>query len=246
MKKFVLILVTLCIIAITSIVTTAQTTIGDDAALIYKVRTANKRTQTPPVVILLHGMGSNEEDLFHYAHFFPTNYMVVSARAPIDKGNHGYVWFQVEYLPNNSRRVNQQEELKSRQLIRQLIREVTNKYHADSNNVFLVGFSQGAMMTYSVGLTAPEKIKGIVSMGGKMLDYIQASAKKSLPNKNLKVLIAHGTQDPTMPLNYATDSQRFFTQIGLQSELKTYPIPHTVSEDEIKEMVTWIEKVRGE
>ena len=115
-------------------------------SLTHLVREPGRRGRTPPpLLLLLHGIGSNEEDLFGLAPYLDERFLVVSARAPVMLGPGSYGWFQIEFTPRGM--VADVEQAKrSLGLLPGFIDGLIETYRADGGRVYLAGFSQGAMM----------------------------------------------------------------------------------------------------
>jgi phospholipase/carboxylesterase len=156
----------------------------DTVVLKYVVRLPINANQKAPLIILLHGVGSNENDMFNYADQFP-DHIVVSARAPIELSEGSYTWFHVQMLADK-RSINANEAEKSRTLLKLFIDQIIELYLADSTNVTLLGFSQGAIMAYSVSLTTPEKVKNIGAFSGRILDEVKPLVQSN--NHQLKYI----------------------------------------------------------
>jgi phospholipase/carboxylesterase len=85
---------------------------------------------------------------------------VVSARAPYEKGNGSYAWYDVDFSSGKPI-INYIQAEKSRTILLQFISQLKSKQNSDEKRVYVCGFSQGAIMSYSLGLARPDKIKGI-------------------------------------------------------------------------------------
>ena len=72
-------------------------------SLEYVVRQPKITTENPPLLILLHGYGSNEHDLFSFAEELPQELLIVSARAPYDMGNGGHAWYAINFDTSNEK-----------------------------------------------------------------------------------------------------------------------------------------------
>jgi len=190
----------------------------------------------------MHGVGSNEKHLFSFANFFPENFIVISARAPFIVGQDKYAWFEVQFL-ENKRVINEEQEAKSSQILNQFISQAVQRYEADEQQVFLVGFSQGAIMSYTMGLIRPNKIKAVVAMAGRILDQAKAQIANKNAFQNIRFLIQQGTIDTVMPLQYGIDAAAYLETNGIKNEFKTYPNGHTVSMDQIRDLVNWIASI---
>ena len=138
----------------------------------YLVRESRIKTGKAPLLLLLHGVGSNETDLFSFANQLPDQFLVVSARGPYTLEAGRYAWYQVDFSTGKPVIQIEQEE-RSRRMILQFIEELKERHHIDESAVYLCGFSQGAIMSYSAGLTAPELFKGIAAMSGRLPEEVK-------------------------------------------------------------------------
>ena len=124
----------------------------NNPSLTYLVREPKVSVDNPLLLILLHGVGSNEKDLFSFAPYLPDKFLVISARAPVALGPSSFAWYQVDFSSGKPI-YNQEQERKSRDMILTFIEELKELHSFDENEVFLMGFSQGAIMSYSIALT---------------------------------------------------------------------------------------------
>ena len=115
----------------------------------YLVREPQNITPETPVLFLLHGYGSNEEDLFSFVPTLPEDWLVISFRAPKDSSYGGYAWFDIDF--NNAENfVDENEANEAVKLVLKNIMGVTNRYGLTDNKTHLCGFSQGGMIVYSL------------------------------------------------------------------------------------------------
>lgn len=211
-----------------------------DLALKYLVATPSAASAHPPVVILLHGYGSNEADLFDLKNIFPADYLVVSAQAPIRISDNGYQWYKMVQL-NGQRDGDAADIRNSLAKIKELIGQLVKKYHADPARVYLIGFSQGSIMSLEAGLTAPGMLKGIGVLSGRLLPSLKKTAASSAELKRLKIFMGHGTADQVLPYNDALAAKAFLNTLGLQPVFKTYTgMGHQISNEELKDLSEWI------
>jgi phospholipase/carboxylesterase len=214
----------------------------EDLALKYLVQQPAKPGTHMPLLILLHGYGSNEADLFELRKYFPENFLVVSARAPIPINANGYEWYEREQ-DNGKRSARKADMDKSRALITQFIDQVVKQYKADPGQVYLVGFSQGAIMSYIMGVTLPGKLKGIAPLSGMLMEWARPGIKITPELKRLKIFIGHGTADKMVPPEEDRESYEFLRKKGLNPEYHTYAgMAHSISGDEIQDLVKWLNK----
>ncbi|MFT3919096.1 alpha/beta hydrolase [Cloacibacterium sp.] len=214
-------------------------TISQKPSLHYLVRQPKVATQKPPLIILLHGVGSNEQNMFSFANALPDNFLVVSARGPVTLRENSYAWFQVQFTPEKSI-INEEQAEKSRKEILKFIEDLKNVEDFDENQVYLMGFSQGGIMCYSVALTEPEKIKGIAAMSGRLLPEVKPLVADNERLKKLKIFVSHGTHDSVLKFQYALDAIDYLKSKKLQLEFHQYREDHTINSEMIADFVSWL------
>ena len=231
------------VLLISIIFFTSMTTNARDTTLVlqYLVRDPKIKSEHPPVIILLHGVGSNEADLFSFANQLPEKYLVISARATISLGGNSFAWYQVDFSTGKPV-FNFQQEENGRATIVKFITQIKEKYSVDSDEIYLCGFSQGAIMSYSIGLTRPDLIKGIAMMSGRLLEEIRSSIIKSHEVKQLKIFIAHGIQDNTLSVQYAREAKLYLENLGIQLSYHEYNMGHQITGEEIQDLDEWLAK----
>ena len=211
-------------------------------SLHYLVREPKVATIHTPVVILLHGVGSNEKDLFNLAPSFPDNFLIISARGPLTIGPDRFGWFHVDFSSGKPViKFNEQEE--SRKLIAKFIGEMKAKYHFDDKNVYLGGFSQGGIMSYSVALTNPGLVKGIAVMSGRLLPEIKPLVPASDRHKDLSIFISHGTEDNVLNIDFAREAKSWLVSEHFTPNYHEYAgAGHQITQPMLQDMLEWLVK----
>lgn len=217
-----------------------QTT--EDPALQYLIREPKVTSIKTKAIILLHGVGSNEQDLFGLADHLPDDFYVISARGPFVSGPGRFAWYSVDFSTGKPV-INAGQELASRQVIRNFVFEMKKKYSLDE--IYLGGFSQGAIMSYSVGLSNPREVDGVIAFSGRILEEIQSSVMAVRELKNLKVFVAHGAQDGTLPVHYAREAKRILEKSGVQLTYHEYEIGHQIAQAVVKDLNLWLGSKQG-
>ncbi|MBI6911271.1 alpha/beta hydrolase [Pseudomonas palleroniana] len=219
----------------------ADATLHTDLPLSYLEQTQGE-ARNQPLVIFLHGFGSNEEDLFGIKDALPSTWTYLSVRAPMPVDPSGYRWFARK--PGDGDYDGETADLqRSARLIEDFVTQATAKYHTQSDRVFLVGFSQGAIMSYEVGLRKPALVRGIAALSGSVLPVLKAELKPDAALDKLAIFIGHGTLDQALPYTSATRANDVLLGLGLKPEFHGYMgMPHTVSEAEVQDLKAWLEK----
>jgi phospholipase/carboxylesterase len=230
----------LTIILFTTLMITENKASDSTMVLHYLVREPLIKTAKPPLLILLHGVGSNEEDLFSFSNQLPGKYLVVSARAPISLGGDSYAWYHVDFSKGKPV-FDFKEEEQSREILIKFISQVMKKYAVNEKEIYLCGFSQGAIMSYNLGLTRPDLIKGIAVMSGRLTEEIKPLIQSNEKTKQLKVLIVHGTNDNTLPVHYAREAKLFLESIKIQPVYKEFLAAHEINREMLMTLINWLD-----
>lgn len=211
-----------------------------DMVLQYLVREPATKTATSPVIILLHGYGSNEADLFSLADQMPPDAIVLCPRAPIDINADGHAWYPIT-RPNAGSSDPAAPE-RARQLILNFIAQAAKKYNTPASRIYLMGFSQGAIMSYNIALTQPDKVKGIVVMSGRLMEEIKSKVAKPEQVNKVSIFIAHGTEDQVLPISCGRDAHKYLDDKKIKNDYHEYKMVHTISNEELRDVQLWLKK----
>ncbi len=218
--------------------TTPQALITEGFSLQFLLRRPRQVAARPKAIILLHGVGNNEQDLFGFANQLPENFLVISPRGPYTPGVGRYAWYEVDFSTGKPV-INQAQEKNSRLLIANFIEEIKQAYQVDE--IYLGGFSQGAIMSYSVGLTTPGLLRGILSLSGRIPQEIKLEVASASLLAALKIFIAHGVQDTTLSISYAREARTYLQDLGLTPSYHEFEMGHQISKEEIEAMNQWLQ-----
>ncbi len=195
----------------------------------------------PPLLILLHGLGSNEQDLFSFAPQLDPRYLIISVRAPLPYGYGGNAWFTIDFSKGVPQ-PNIGQVYEARQQFTQFLNEIVQKYQPDPNHIYLAGFSQGAMMSYATALATPEKITGLVAMSGYILQETTPKDNITLAHRQLKILATHGTNDSVLPIYLGRSAANYLQQHQFNYEFKEYVMGHEVNQLCFADVKQWLDQ----
>lgn len=185
------------------------------------------------VLVLLHGLGSNEQDLLSLAPMLGPELNVVAYRAPLAYGP-GYSWFPIEF-DEDGMRLDSDAALTS---LDQLINELRS-LRPQTTRLLLSGFSQGAIMTSGVLTQAPELLDGALLMSGRLFPPFFADAKPA-PNPGLPILAQHGLYDDVLPIQGGRDLASAIAELGYKPTWREYPMAHQVSDESLRDIIDWL------
>lgn len=209
-------------------------------SLSHLIREPKTSTPNPPLVLLLHGVGSNEHDLFSLAPFLDDRFFVASARAPITLTPRSYAWFHVEFAPNNRFIINPKDAEDSRVLLLKFIDELVEAYQLDAKRVYLMGFSQGAIISQSIALTRPEKIAGVVAMSGRILPEVLPLQAKPEAFDRLPVMVVHGLNDQVLNISHGRNARDIWSKLPVELSYHEYSMGHEVSQQSLSDIAAWL------
>jgi phospholipase/carboxylesterase len=211
-------------------------------SLHHLVREPKVKLDKNPAILLLHGYGSNEEDLFSFATELPEEYYVISARAPYDLTYGSYAWYAINFDADENKFSDLDQARSSRDLIVEFTDECLSKYAIDIDKVSLFGFSQGAILSSAIALSYPEKINKVAALSGYLNteiaieDYLKNNVSK------VKFFVSHGVVDQVIPIDWARKTKPALENLGIDVVYKEYPIGHGVSPQNFHDFKDWLLK----
>ncbi len=212
--------------------------------LVYKINEPTKKTDKPaPLLIMLHGYGSNESDLFDIAKALDPRFMTISLQAPFGTSGGGFCWYPLEFLPDQKFKYDYAKAKESRIKILSFISNACKTYKLDSNNVFVMGFSQGAIMGYDLALAAPKKIRGVLALSGRMMEESKNLKTDWTKAVKTKYFIAHGNADNVIKIAEADSAVKFLKSKKVTDvKFNNYEMVHTINGKELNDIKSWLKK----
>jgi len=210
-------------------------------SLHYLIREPKVKKENNPLLLLLHGYGSNEEDLFSFANELPAEYYIVSARAPYDLSYGSYAWYAINFDADENKFSNLEQASQSRELIATFLEELKANYSIDKENITLIGFSQGSILSYATALSYPNKIQRVVALSGYLNTDMAIDTYKNNDFSNLKIFASHGTVDQVIPVDWARKVQPALEALGINISYKEYPVGHGVAPQNFFDFKNWLE-----
>ncbi|MBP3966223.1 alpha/beta hydrolase [Paenibacillus lignilyticus] len=188
-----------------------------------------------PAIFTLHGKGSNEQNMRGLVAPLADEFIIVNIRGDLRLGA-GYQYYELKGLGNPIR---ESFDRAVRQL-EAFIHYATEKYPIDAAGRYLLGFSQGAILSMTLALTMGEQLKGIVALNG----YVPAFVKTEYALQSIdqvSVFISHGEFDSVFPVQIGKDNAAYFQQRTPNFAFKIYPTDHGVSEENQRDFVSWLQ-----
>lgn len=214
---------------------------------------AEQNTNVNSAVIWLHGLGADGNDFaplvpeleklgVHSTRFFfphaPIRPVTINGGMPMR------AWYDITSLDFDQRRQDEQGTKESQQLVNALIDQELSK-GIKPENIVIAGFSQGGAIALHTALRRPEKLAGIMALSTYLPLADTLTDEKSAPD-DLPIFMAHGLTDDVIAIRYAEASREVLKSHGYKVEWHTYPMPHSVSPEEIVDIANWLKQVLGQ
>jgi len=198
--------------------------------------------ENAPLIILCHGYGSDENDLFSFASELPEELFVISLKAPYAMQPFGNAWYTINFDAQQNKWNDVEQAISSRDKIAEFIDQAVNEFPVNKDNVTLLGFSQGTILSYAVALTYPEKVKNVIALSG----YVsQDMMPKNLSDKDFSRLdfyCSHGSADQVIPVDWARKAPEFLNKHDIKNIYSEFPVGHGVAPQNFYELKSWLEK----
>lgn len=208
------------------------------------------RPDADATVVVLHGLGADGYDFVPIVKELetlgvpPARFVFPHAPTMPVTINGGYVmraWYDI--LGTDLVRREDEAGLRSSQaaiealLGREMARGIA------PGRIVLAGFSQGGAVTLQVGLRQTEPLAGLVVLSSYLPLAAQAAAERHEGSRSVPIFMAHGTQDPVVPLARGTAARDQLQQLGYAVEWHEYPMPHSVCAEEVEAIAAFLRRV---
>lgn len=198
--------------------------------------------ENAPALIMFHGYGSDENDLFGFASELPEELYIISVRAPYELQPYGNAWYAINFDAEMNKWNDNDQAIKSRDLIAKFIDEVKETYPINKENISILGFSQGSILSYAVALTYPEKVKNIIALSGYISPEMLPDDIETKDYSHIGIYSSHGSVDQVIPVEWARKVPQFLNALSIRNTYKEFPTGHGVAPENFYEFRSWLNK----
>jgi phospholipase/carboxylesterase len=193
-----------------------------------------------PTILALHGRGSNERDLIGLASHLPGHLLWISPRAPLILGQDSYEWYRVKDIGMPE----PHQVMSALETIDHFIHEILSTYPIDPTKLFLLGFSQGSLLSMCYALSHPPRLAGVIAQSGYIPNNMDLEINEE-ETKGKPFILTHGAQDTLIPIAWARASRDRLQKLGVDLTYHEFPIGHQVSMESLAVISMWLEKQLG-
>ena len=201
-------------------------------------------------VVWLHGLGADGHDFEPVAAELGRGGLddirFVFPHAPvrpvtINGGMEMRAWYDIAG-PDLDRRADEEGVRASAGIARGLVDEQVARGIA-GERIVLAGFSQGGAIALYAGLRFPFRVAGVLALSAYLPAAKSLAAEAHAANRDVPIFLAHGSQDPVIALALSEHSRAAMADLGYIVEVHTYPMPHSVCAEEIRDIANWLHRV---
>ncbi len=190
-----------------------------------------------PTIVALHGRGSNERDLIGLASYLPKEFLWISPRGTFALGPDGYEWFQLLQVgkPEPTRLAAAIDTLD------RFLNEAIEHYPVDRDQLYLLGFSQGTVVSLSYAVSMPERVTGVVAQSA----YLPLESGLQIDEVGIKgkpIIMTHGVHDAVLPVEWARRSHEKLHALGARVDFHEFNMGHEVTSPSLDVIAAWLEK----
>ncbi|SDP88017.1 phospholipase/carboxylesterase [Rhodoferax sp. OV413] len=198
--------------------------------------------QPTALVVLLHGVGGSETNLADMAAAISAQApgtLVVLPRGPLALGPGQFAWFRVAFTPQGPR-IEAAEADNSRLALTRFVEQLQLAHGIAPQRTVVAGFSQGGIMSASLGLTAPERLAGFGILSGRILPELEPQLAEPAQLAAVQAFVGHGELDSKLPVVWAERSDKWLTALGVRHQTRLYPIDHGISAAMQADFLAWL------
>ncbi len=209
-------------------------------SLHHIIKEPTLKKEKTPVLFMFHGYGSDENDLFSFASELQEELCIISVRAPYPMQPYGNAWYAIYFDAAQGKFSDDEQAIESRDKIAVFIDEAVAAYNLDADNVTLLGFSQGTILSYAVALSYPEKVKNVVALSGYLNEDIIIEGYKLMDFSKLNIYCSHGNVDQVIPVDWARKAPVKLAELGIRTNLNEFPVGHGVAPQNFYQFKDWL------
>lgn len=215
------------------------------SGLSHRVRPAGGAESKAPCLVLLHGVGANEAGFIDMARRMDPRLAVILVRGPLTLGPMQFGWFQVSFTPSGPA-INPGQAEQSRAKLVEFIGQLPAVYGVDPERIWIAGFSQGGIMSASVGLGTPSAVAGFGILSGRILPEVLPLVERVPALARLQAFVSHGTVDQTLGIHFARSAREVLSGLGVPLEYHEYEAGHALNREMVGDFSHWLGSQLGD
>ena len=203
----------------------------------YRIRKGTNTIEKSPVIFLIHGYGSHADDLFSFAPYLPQTHTVIALQAPLVIAPGSYAWYPLYPKEDGTFTSELEAAWSAVDILTENIDLLVEKYGVNPIDISILGFSQGAILSWALAFSKPKKIRRIVALSGMVHESVDTSQPPTF-----LAYAAHGISDVVIPVEKARTTILPLSEKYTEIEYHEFPEGHSVSQENFTRLLGWLEK----
>lgn len=204
----------------------------------YRIQNASvSNKETSPAIILIHGYGSHADDLFSFAPYLPKDHTVIAIQAPLEMGPNSYAWYPLQMDPSGAPTSEVEAAWNAVQLIVDTVDELIKIHKLDADDISLLGFSQGAILSWAIAYHHSDRIRRIIALSGMVHESVDSSSPP-----NFIAYSSHGIKDQVIPISLPRTTILPLSNAHEAITYHEFEDGHNVSQENFMLMLAWLDK----
>lgn len=189
-----------------------------------------------PTLFTLHGKGSNESNMIGLTSPLEDRFITIHIRGDLLLGA-GYQYYELKSLGNPLR----ESFDRSVEQLEAFIAYASEQYPVDTDRRYLLGFSQGAILSLTLAHTMGSTLRGIVALNGYIPQFVKTEYNVQ-SMKDVSVFVSHGEYDSVFPIRIGHETAQYMDSVSSRLTFKTYPADHGVTPENMADYVNWLQQ----
>ena len=203
----------------------------------YRIRKGTNTIEKSPVIFLIHGYGSHADDLFSFAPYLPQTHTVIALQAPLVIAPGSYAWYPLYPKEDGTFTSELEAAWSAVDILTENIDLLVEKYGVNPIDISILGFSQGAILSWALAFSKPKKIRRIVALSGMVHESVDTSQPPTF-----LAYAAHGISDVVIPVEKARTTILPLSEKYNEIEYHEFPEGHSVSQENFTRLLGWLKK----
>lgn len=225
------------------------------AGLIYRVHVPKPRPSGAlnPLVVLVHGRAGDATLMWVFSKAVAAmKPLAIAPQAVRPDVKGGFSWWPVRDridTPEAALRAELFDEIMDGvERLKQFVRFAEKHYGTDPFQRYIIGFSQGAAVSATLAVREPQLFRGVGLLSGFIPHAVQARVAEIEGHAASQpaFFIAHGTEDPIIPVDRAEEARDWLTKRGASVTFHSEPVKHKVGAAGIRALTEWIDRIRSQ
>lgn len=195
----------------------------------------------PPLLVLLHGIGADENDLFPIGPMLDPRLKVVSLRAPRPYAV-GHSWFDIDFRSDGSVVPDVGQAKSALAALAAWLEQAPARHGTDPARTYVLGFSQGSMMSLGLLQSVPQRLAGVIALSGRDPAGLFEATADRIDIGQVPLFVGHGLHDDLLPIAHGRAIRERFAGWSRDFTYREYPVGHGVSDAEVGEIADWLRK----